>query len=143
LGRRLGWLRGVGLVRTRAGVTARVSAHGVDEGKGTMGLGPQLVVETTRIGSHDVIVVSGEIDLASAAKVEAAIEGFSAQSVVLDLRKVEFMDSAGLKMLLNQRTRLEESGGNLRLVVGEGAVVRLLELTGVTDAFSITGTIDE
>jgi anti-sigma B factor antagonist len=120
-----------------------MSAHGVEEGKGTMGLGPQLVVETTRIGSHDVIVVSGEIDLASAAKVEAAIEAFSAQSVVLDLRKVEFMDSAGLKMLLNQRTRLEESGGNLRLVVGEGAVVRLLELTGVTDAFSITGTIDE
>lgn len=120
-----------------------MSAHRVEEGKGTMGLGPQLVVETTRIGSHDVVVVSGEIDLASAAKVEAAIEGFSAQSVVLDLRKVEFMDSAGLKMLLNQRTRLEESGGNLRLVVGEGAVVRLLELTGVTDAFSITSTIDE
>jgi len=34
-----------------------------------MGLGPQLVVETTRIGSHDVIVVTGEIDLASAPKV--------------------------------------------------------------------------
>ena len=42
-----------------------------------MGLGPQLVLETTRIGSHDVIVISGEIDLASAPKVEAAIEGFS------------------------------------------------------------------
>lgn len=109
----------------------------------TMGLGPQLVLETTRIGSHDVIVVSGEIDLASAPKVESAIEGFSGQPVVLDLRKVEFMDSAGLKVLLNQRARLEESGGTLRLVVGEGAVVRLLELTGVTDAFSITSTIDE
>lgn len=107
-----------------------------------MGLGPQLVVETTRIGSHDVIVVTGEIDLASAPKVQSAIEGFSGQSVVLDLRKVEFMDSAGLKVLLNQRSRLVESGGNLRLVVGEGAVVRLLELTGVTDAFSISNTID-
>jgi anti-sigma B factor antagonist len=108
-----------------------------------MGLGPQLVLETTRIGSHDVIVASGEIDLASAPKVESAIEGFSGQPVVLDLRRVEFMDSAGLKVLLNQRSRLEESGGSLRLVVGEGAVVRLLELTGVTDAFSITSTIDE
>lgn len=124
-------------------MTDRVSVYEVEERDVTMGLGPQLVLETTRIGSYDVIVVSGEIDLASAPKVESAIEGFSGQPVVLDLRKVEFMDSAGLKVLLNQRARLEESGGNLRLVVGEGAVVRLLELTGVTDAFSITSTIDE
>lgn len=114
-----------------------------DEKERAMGLGPQLVLETTRIGSHDVIVVTGEIDLASAPKVESAISGFSGQTVVLDLRRVEFMDSAGLKVLLNQRSRLEESGGDLRLVVGEGAVVRLLELTGVSDAFSITSTIDE
>lgn len=124
-------------------MTDGVSAPEVEEREVTMGLGPQLVLETTRIGSHDVIVVSGEIDLASAPKVESAIEGFSGQPVVLDLRKVDFMDSAGLKVLLNQRARLEESGGNLRLVVGEGAVVRLLELTGVTDAFAITSTIDE
>ncbi|MGH8873273.1 MAG: anti-sigma factor antagonist [Acidimicrobiia bacterium] len=108
-----------------------------------MGLGPQLVLETTRIGSHDVIVATGEIDLASAPRVQSAIETFSGQPVVLDLRRVEFMDSAGLKVLLNQRSRLEDSGGDLRLVVGEGAVVRLLELTGVTDAFSISDTIEE
>jgi len=107
-----------------------------------MGLGPQLVVETTRIGSHDVVVAKGEIDLASAPRVEAALETFSGQEVVLDLRGVEFMDSAGLKMLLGQRSRLDESGGVLRLVLGEGAVMRLLELTSVSDAFSISHTID-
>ena len=108
-----------------------------------MGLGPRLVLETIRIGDQDVIVAAGEIDLASARRVESAIETFVGQPVVLDLRRVEFMDSAGLKVLLNQRLRLEESGGDLRLVVGGGAVVRLLELTGVTDAFSISDTIDE
>ena len=108
-----------------------------------MGLGPQLVLETTRIGAHDVIVASGEIDLASAPRVEEALQGFTAQPVVLDLRRVDFMDSAGLKVLLNQRSRLEESGGDLKLVVGEGAVVRLLELTGVSDAFTISQSIDE
>jgi len=107
-----------------------------------MGLGPQLALETTRIGSHDVIVATGEIDLASASRVESAIEQFSAQEVVLDLRGVEFMDSAGLKVLLSQRTRLEDSGGALRLVLGEGAVMRLLELTSVSDAFLIRETID-
>jgi anti-sigma B factor antagonist len=75
--------------------------------------------------------------------VETALEGFSGQEVVLDLRRVEFMDSAGLKVLLNQRLRLDESGGVLKLVIGEGAVMRLLELTSVSDAFSISSTIDE
>jgi anti-sigma B factor antagonist len=107
-----------------------------------MGLGPQLLLETTRIGSHDVIVAAGEIDLASAPRVESAIEQFAGQEVVLDLRGVEFMDSAGLKVLLSQRSRLEDSGGALRLVLSEGAVMRLLELTNVSDAFLIGQTID-
>jgi len=55
---------------------------------------------------------------------------------------VEFMDSAGLKVLLHQRSRIQESGGDLRLVVGNGAVGRLLELTGVTEAFSISDSIE-
>ncbi len=107
-----------------------------------MGLGPQLLLETTRIGSHDVIVAAGEIDLASAPRLESSIEQFAGQEVVLDLRGVEFMDSAGLKVLLNQRSRLEDSGGALRLVVGQGAVIRLLELTNVSDAFVIGQTIE-
>jgi anti-sigma B factor antagonist len=112
------------------------------EGSSVMGLGPQLVLETTRIGDNDVIVVSGEIDLASAPRVELALEPFSGQPVVLDLRRVEFIDSAGLKVLLSQRSRIEESGGDLKLVVGHGAVGRLLELTGVSEAFSITDAIE-
>lgn len=119
-----------------------MSSAQVAEREWAMGLGPQLVVETIRIGDHDVVVASGEIDLASAPRVELALEPFSGQPVVLDLRGVQFMDSAGLKVLLNQRARIEESGGDLRLVLGEGAVVRLLELTGVSDAFSISDTID-
>jgi anti-sigma B factor antagonist len=112
------------------------------EGSSVMGLGPQLVLETTRIGDSDVIVVSGEIDLASAPRVELALQPFSGQAVVLDLRRVEFIDSAGLKVLLSQRSRIEQSGGDLKLVVGHGAVGRLLELTGVTEAFSITDSIE-
>jgi anti-sigma B factor antagonist len=107
-----------------------------------MGLGPQIVLETTRIGENDVIVVSGEIDLASAPRVELALEPFTGQPVVLDLRRVEFIDSAGLKVLLSQRSRLEETGGDLKLVIGHGAVGRLLELTGVSEAFSISDSIE-
>jgi anti-anti-sigma factor len=80
--------------------------------------------------------------LATAPTLEKALAKFSKKEVFLDLRKTEFMDSAGLKVLITQRSRLEESGGVLRLVVGEGPVMRLLELAGVREAFSIRPTID-
>ncbi len=105
-------------------------------------LGPQFDLETSRIGGHDVVVVKGEIDIATAPMLDKALAKFSKKEVFLDLRKTEFMDSAGLKVLITQRSRIEEAGGALRLVVGEGPVMRLLELAGVRDAFSIRPTID-
>lgn len=105
-------------------------------------LGPEFSLETTRIGTNQVVIIKGEIDLASAPMVDKALGKFSGKEVFLDLRKTEFMDSAGLKVLITQRSRIEESGGAMRLVVGEGPVMRLLELAGVRDAFSIRPTID-
>jgi anti-sigma B factor antagonist len=105
-------------------------------------LGPEFSLETTRIGTNHVVIVKGEIDLASAPIVDKALRKFSGKEVFLDLRKTEFMDSAGLKVLITQRSRIEESGGIMRLVVGEGPVMRLLELAGVRDAFAIRPTID-
>ena len=90
--------------------STRVEFDLVRERYTAMGLGPQLVLETTRIGDHDVVVATGEIDLASAPRVEVALEPFVGQPVVFDLRGVEFMDSAGLKVLLQQRSRIQESG---------------------------------
>lgn len=53
-------------------IRPRKSDARIREGSSEMGLGPQLVLETTRIGEQDVIVVTGEIDLASSPRVELA-----------------------------------------------------------------------
>ena len=45
--------------------------------------------------------------------------------VVVDLRKVPFMDSSGIRVLINHRRRLEESGGHLRLLVNTSDIWRL------------------
>jgi anti-sigma B factor antagonist len=105
-------------------------------------LTPPFHLETTRIGSHDIIVIKGEVDLASAPRLDKALSKFKRQEVFVDLRKTEFMDSAGLRVLIAQNARIEKQGGTLRLLLGEGPVLRLLELTGVRDNFSIRPTID-
>lgn len=107
-----------------------------------MELTPPFSLETTRIGSHNVVVVKGEVDLASAPEVDKALAKFKSQEVFVDLRKVEFMDSAGLRVLLAHQTRMGEKGGTMRLLLADGPVLRLLELAGVRDTFSIRPTID-
>ncbi|MGH8916487.1 MAG: STAS domain-containing protein [Acidimicrobiia bacterium] len=107
-----------------------------------MGLGPQFSLETDRIGGNDVVAVRGEVDLATAPRLDTALKKFSGQEVFLDLRGVDFMDSAGLKVLISHRHRIETSGGALRVVLGEGPVMRLLELSGVRDTFAIRPKID-
>ena len=68
-------------------------------------LGPQFNLDTSRIGGHDVVVVKGEIDIATAPLLSKALAKFSKKEVFLDLRKTEFMDSAGDR----KSTRLNSS----------------------------------
>jgi anti-anti-sigma factor len=52
------------------------------------------------------VIVSGEVDIATAPKLYAALNGGrtrDAASVVIDLRAVTFMDSTGLRVLLTAR----------------------------------------
>ncbi|HEU4916951.1 MAG TPA: STAS domain-containing protein [Acidimicrobiia bacterium] len=107
-----------------------------------MELTPPFSLETSRIGAHDVIVIKGEVDLASAPRLDNALSKFKRHEVFVDLRKTEFMDSAGLRVLIAHNARIGEQGGTLRLLLGEGPVLRLLELAGVRDSFSIRPTID-
>lgn len=80
--------------------------------------------------------LAGELDLASAPRLDEELRRSELGGLpwlVIDLRELEFMDSTGLRALLTAHSRASESGRRLTLVVGEGAVGRLLDLTGVRD----------
>jgi anti-sigma B factor antagonist len=97
--------------------------------------GPKYRIQESSSDSSRIVTVSGEIDLASAPKLEAAIVAEADQTVIVDLLEVGFMDSTGLRSLLSARDTLEEGGGRLLLVFGEGPVERILDLTGLADRF--------
>lgn len=72
------------------------------------------------------IALSGEIDLATAHRLEAILDGLDTSPVVLDMTNVDFVDSTGLKVLIAaRRTRPD-----LRVVNPSRALRRLLEVTG-------------
>jgi anti-anti-sigma factor len=87
-----------------------------------------------------VIAVSGELDLASSPTLEESLErAFESGTpvVVLDLRKLDFMDSTGLSVLIRAHQTAENAEQRLALVQGPPQVQRLLTLTGVGERLSV------
>jgi anti-sigma B factor antagonist len=90
-------------------------------------------VETQRQGSALVVSPRGEIDLATVDLVRGAVDAERQQGddVTLDLRGVEFMDTSGLRYVLELVQRAERDGFEVRIVRGPTAVQRVFEVSGV------------
>jgi anti-sigma B factor antagonist len=88
-----------------------------------------------------VVAVHGELDLNSAASLRdaliGAIDDNPGRHVVVDLEGVDFVDSAGLGVLLGGRERARRGDGGLVLVATGRSVVKALELTGLTRVLEI------
>lgn len=102
-------------------------------------IGPEFTTEVRPGEQGTLIVVTGELDLATAPGLrETAIEVET--PVVLDLRGVSFIDSVGLRSLLQIREAV--SPENLDIVASDdGPVLRLLTLTKLTDTFTVHSEI--
>jgi anti-anti-sigma factor len=80
-----------------------------------------------------VLVVQGDVDLASAPKLSAALgqlldEGH--RYVAVDLAAVEFMDSTAVHCLVFSLERLREAGGDFVLRAASAPAQKVLELAG-------------
>jgi len=83
----------------------------------------------------------GEIDIATAPVVDAYLSELTAagfRQVTLDLRTVCFLDSTGLRMILEWDARSRADGFSFALVAGPPSVQRLFELTNTTELLSFT-----
>jgi anti-sigma B factor antagonist len=84
-----------------------------------------------------VIVAQGELDILGAPHLAAAMPGEGTTPVTIDLAGVEFMDSTGLRSLLEARTAAEEAGRPFALARPSPAVRRVLELVDLTGEFEV------
>jgi anti-sigma B factor antagonist len=97
-------------------------------------------VEVRTEAGAAVIVISGELDLASSPVLEEELDrAFHSETelVILDLRQLEFMDSTGLSVLVRAHQAAEATGRRLCLVKGPPQVQRLLSLTGVAERLTV------
>jgi anti-sigma B factor antagonist len=94
-----------------------------------------VAVATRWDGHQAILAASGDVDLASAPRLDAAIEAAvhtaDVQAVVVDLTGVTFLDSSGISVLLRGRRLADEHSLRYRVVGAQGLVLTVLELTGV------------
>ena len=88
------------------------------------------------------IALAGELDLAGASRLEARLEEIERDGparLVVDLRRLVFIDSTGLRLLLQAAARARERGCELVLRPGEPSVQRVFEVTGALDVLRFEG----
>jgi anti-sigma B factor antagonist len=103
-------------------------------------------LDVRRTDRATVVSVSGELDIVSSAELEEALEGLEgseARSIILDLTDVEFMDSAGLAVVVRAHQRAENAGTPFTLVTGSPQVRRLLSVTGMDARITVAETSEE
>ena len=88
---------------------------------------------------NGTIIVHGDIDIAGGPILEDALRAAQQtnKQVIIDLRDVSFIDSSGLRSLLNASRRATEQSSHIVLREVGPEVTRLLEITGTTQRFSI------
>lgn len=82
------------------------------------------------------IEVLGELDIASAPKLERELSALIAEpgpELALDLRGVTFIDSSGLRAVLVGNREAAAAGRRLVVIPGDGQVQRVIEMARVTD----------
>lgn len=93
-----------------------------------------------------VLALRGTLDMATSPSLRSALlEATEAgkEEIVLDLTRVEYIDSTGLGSLIGAQRRAQEHNGCLRLVVKEGPLSRLFNITGLVRVFGIYSTVDD
>lgn len=84
-------------------------------------------------GEATVLVFAGDLDMTAVPEAGDAIERAQARNgtVAIDLRALRFIDSSGLRVILEAQRRASGADARLLVAPGEGSVRRVFELSGV------------
>ena len=97
-----------------------------------------MTIEIKRNTNETTIVLVGRIDTLTAPALEKTIADSidSNENLVLDFKRLEYISSAGLRVLLGAQKRFQKSG-SMKLVNVSEDVMEVFEMTGFADILTI------
>ena len=92
-----------------------------------------LKVNVEKKSGVDIVRLTGRIDATSATQLEKEIEKLIEQGdkeIALDFRKVNYLSSAGMRLLLSGSKKLKKGGGNLAIFCLQEEVMDIIKMAG-------------
>ena len=97
-----------------------------------------MTIEIKKIDEQTIIEIAGRLDTNTAPTLEKAINENidDTKNLVLDFKDIEYISSAGLRVLLGAQKKMQQIDSMKLINVGE-AVMEVLEMTGFADILVI------
>lgn len=97
-----------------------------------------MTIEIKRNTEHTVIELVGRLDTTTAPALEKTINNDCAETknLVLDLKRLEYISSAGLRVLLATQKKMQKIG-SMKLINVCEEVMEVFEMTGFADILTI------
>jgi len=107
---------------------------------------PQTMFPCQRVNGVPVVATPEEVDITNADALRAALLECAEQAqgtLVVDMSRTVFCDTAGLHALVVAHKRAQAQGGELRLVIPGVTVQRILAITGLDQAILNYASLEE
>jgi anti-sigma B factor antagonist len=158
IGKRTVWSAGVALAAERSYTVVSCRPAEVEAapaawawpGRQTVVLSGPLEVtampDTATMGPLAVVTFPAEIDMATAGALGEQVAAALApgvQAVIADMAATTFCDSAGITMLIRAKKQATARGAELRLLLPDPNVLRVLKIQGVDAVLPIYHSLDE
>ena len=106
----------------------------------------ELSLSTRAEGDRTIVEVGGEIDVYTAPTLREQLIDLVSQGhqhIIVDMERVEFLDSTGLGVLVGGLKRVRAQDGSLRLVCTQERILKIFRITGLEKVFPIYGSVAE
>jgi anti-sigma B factor antagonist len=140
---------GIGRGRDRQGIPGipvDPSPDKVITALGRLWLPMDLDVESSHRDHASVLSLRGEVDVYTAPRVRQALVDLvdqGARNIVVDMEKVDFLDSTGLGVLVEGLKRVKTRDGNFSVVATQEKITKIFDITGLNKAFALHASVED
>ncbi len=103
-------------------------------------------IKTKKIDQTSVVSIEGDIDALTSGQVTEFLDDCIKQGetkLVIDLSRVDFMSSAGLRVVLGAVKKSRTKSGDIHLAAPQPGVARVLKMAGFENVLNLFESIDQ
>ncbi len=98
-----------------------------------------LSIDKKTQGESEHLILNGRLDTITAPDLDEVIQavGEDVKELTLECKKLEYISSAGLRVLLSAQKKMIKQGGQLKLIQVNQTIMEIFEVTGFSEILTI------